>query len=256
MAAARLFLRDVGRRTWPDGSTGARYAFVHTAYQRVIRELLPSGRRALLHRRIAARLETGYAGRTREIAADLADHFQRGHDVGRAVKYLWVSAAHAIERGAFRDAAACMESALGHFDSRLDSREQMQQELTLRQAYGSALSHIPGRAAARQDNLARTLELARRLDDLRAHFDALYALTALQATCGDCTAATRASEELLALARRAAVPASWRAPYIAGVVGGWAFVGVIQNDLGFVVFAGVFSFMAWNAAVFFVLSKR
>jgi hypothetical protein len=221
MARARYFLREAGKRTWPDGSTGARYAFEHTAYQRVIRDLLPSGRRAALHRRVAACLEQGYAMRTREVVADLADHFQRGGDPGRSVKWLWQSAVQAFNSGAFRDAAACLESALGHLDSHAAAPEQIREELTLRQTYAAALAHIPDRSADLLGNLTSAVALAERLDDLPARFDALYAVAALHATSGRCVEAARAAEELLTIAAPRALPAAWRATYLAGVVALW-----------------------------------
>jgi DNA-binding winged helix-turn-helix (wHTH) protein len=221
MSRARHFLRVAGRRTWPDGTAGSRYAFVHTAYQRVLRDLIPSGRRAVLHRRIAERLEAGYAARTHEIAADLADHFQRGQDRRRTVKYLQQAAAQALGHGAFRDAAACMASALVQLGDAQATPEQAREELELRRTYMRALLHMSSGSGELHDNLSRMLVLAEQVEDEAARFDALYGLGVLHANRGACTAAAAAAAQLVEFAGRGGVTAPWRAHYLAGAVALW-----------------------------------
>ena len=71
-------LRAVDAREWPDGSVGARYAFVHVAYQQSLYDRLPPSHRAALHQRIGERTEAGYALRPEAVATELASHFERG----------------------------------------------------------------------------------------------------------------------------------------------------------------------------------
>ena len=68
------FIRALGPLALPDGSTGARYGFLHTLYQKVFYERMSATRRARLHRRFAAELERRHAanrnGRDRSRAGD------------------------------------------------------------------------------------------------------------------------------------------------------------------------------------------
>ena len=82
------FLRAQGTSEWPDGTIAARYGFVHALYQEVLYEQLSATRRSRLHRQIGEREEQAYGDRAREIAAELAVHFERGRDYRRAIQYL------------------------------------------------------------------------------------------------------------------------------------------------------------------------
>src|SRR5262249_59643996 len=83
-----LFLEERGLETWPDGTVSGRYGFRHALYQDVLYQRLGSGWQAQLHRQISARLAQAYGERAREVAAELAMHFERGRDYQRAVHYL------------------------------------------------------------------------------------------------------------------------------------------------------------------------
>ncbi len=67
---------------------GTLFEFDHALYRDVLYDRIPSGRRAILHREVAAREEAGYGERAWEIAAELAMHFERSGDVFRAGLYL------------------------------------------------------------------------------------------------------------------------------------------------------------------------
>ena len=90
-------------RAWPDGTVGARYAFGHALYQRVLYYRVPAGRRRLLHQRIGGRLEAGFGTRAADVAAELAVHFERGGDAARAIKWLESAAISAERRFAQRE---------------------------------------------------------------------------------------------------------------------------------------------------------
>jgi predicted ATPase len=65
-----------GVQAWPDGTVSEGYAFVHALYQEVVSDRLTAARRRRLHQRLGEALEQGYHGRTHEIAAALAMHFE------------------------------------------------------------------------------------------------------------------------------------------------------------------------------------
>ena len=73
------FLRTDGTAEWPDGTVAARYKLLHALYQEVIYERAPAGRRIRLHQHIGERMEASLRRtRQREIAAELAVHFEPG----------------------------------------------------------------------------------------------------------------------------------------------------------------------------------
>ena len=83
------FLRLRGTEQWPDGTVTACYGFVHALYQEVLYDRVPGARRARLHRRIGERGAEGYGERVKEIAVELAVHFERGRDYRQAARYLY-----------------------------------------------------------------------------------------------------------------------------------------------------------------------
>src|SRR5205809_7432463 len=102
------FLRSRGVSEWPDGTVAARYSFIHSLYQHTWYERVPAGRRVHLHRRIGEREEGAYGDRVGEIAAELALHFERGRDYGRAVRYRRDAAKNALQRGGYREAIGAL----------------------------------------------------------------------------------------------------------------------------------------------------
>src|SRR5262245_24304062 len=82
LAQRGQFVQARGVEEWPDGTVTARYGFRHTLYQQVVYERLPVARRLRLHRQIGTRLEAGYGAQAGEHAAELAVHFEQGHDPG------------------------------------------------------------------------------------------------------------------------------------------------------------------------------
>ena len=67
---------------FPEGNVCSRYEFVHALYREVLYRRQAPGRRTRLHRRIAERLETLFAERPSEVAAELAHHFEEGFGLG------------------------------------------------------------------------------------------------------------------------------------------------------------------------------
>jgi DNA-binding winged helix-turn-helix (wHTH) protein/tetratricopeptide (TPR) repeat protein len=220
---AQQWLEDLGSRDWPDGTLAARYRFRHTLFQRVLYDRLPPSRRAALHERIGARLEAAYAGRTTEISGELAAHFQTGRDGRRALAYLEQAALRAYDRRAYQDVIACLEPALRLLDAQPDTTERARDELRLRRLYGTVLSHTAGYTAdILRENLTRTQDLGRQLEDVPAQFDALSELCLLHANIGDLLRAEEIGIELGAVAeRRLDRSAALQARFLRGAAALW-----------------------------------
>ena len=100
------FLHAHGTATWPDGMVTGRYGFGHALYQEVVYDCLPVGTRTRVHQQIGVRLEQGYGEQVRDMAAELAEHFVRGRDIHRAIRYLQQAAENARRRHAHREIMA------------------------------------------------------------------------------------------------------------------------------------------------------
>lgn len=111
-ARCAFFLRASGAMEWPDGTVAGGFALLHALYQQVLYERVPAGRRVRLHKRIAESLESAYGARASEIAAELADHFERGRVLGSALRYLWHAAKNAGRRYAPHEMVKLLRKAL------------------------------------------------------------------------------------------------------------------------------------------------
>ncbi len=112
LSRRQQIVRLVGSQQFPNGSTSARYEFVHALYREVMYGRLASGRRARLHACIGERLQSLYGDALGEIASELAHHFEKGLDWARAVNYLQLAADTAGRRYALREATAILRHAL------------------------------------------------------------------------------------------------------------------------------------------------
>src|SRR5262249_61284689 len=96
----------------PGGTLAARYRFIHWVHQNVCYQHLDAGRRARLHLAVAEQQEKAAGQHAGEIAAQLAEHFERGRDLARAVTYLRQAAGNAARRLANREALDTLEHAI------------------------------------------------------------------------------------------------------------------------------------------------
>jgi predicted ATPase len=160
------FLRASGTAEWPDGTVAARYGFLHAWCQEVVYQRLTARQRQWLHQRIGEREEAGYGERAREIAAELAVHFEQGRDYRRAVQYLQQAGWNAVRRCAPQEAIDLLTKGLKLLKTWPDSPERLQQELTLQNTLISPLVFSKGYAAPELENvLARTRELSEQLGE-------------------------------------------------------------------------------------------
>jgi DNA-binding winged helix-turn-helix (wHTH) protein/predicted ATPase len=204
LALREQFLRWSGTEEWPDGTIAARYAFLHALYPEVLYERVPPARRAELHRQVGLRVEAGYGERSREIAAELAMHFERGRDVERAVRYLQQAGQNAITRNAPREAIALIERAIGLLQTFPAHPGHVQQELALQIALGSQLGAISGWSALEVERAyARAHALAREVGDAPQLFLPLWGLWLYYWGRGELARARAIGEHLLRMAERA-----------------------------------------------------
>jgi DNA-binding winged helix-turn-helix (wHTH) protein len=134
LARAAQFLHDGRPVVLPDGSAGMQYPFRHVLYQQVLYADVTPARRQLLHRRVAERLEQALGAEAGASAAQLALHFERGGNAGRAVHYLQSAADLAFSRYAYPEAIAHLRAALRIVPRLPASAERDTRELALHTA--------------------------------------------------------------------------------------------------------------------------
>jgi hypothetical protein len=112
LAQRHLFIRSLGAGEWPDRTVASRYRFVHALYQNALYQSISPARRRGFHQSIGEREEMGYGDRARDIAAELAAHFEQAGADRRAVRYLTDAADTATRRNANSEAADYVGRAL------------------------------------------------------------------------------------------------------------------------------------------------
>ena len=91
-------LENRGEEELPDGALGTRYRFAHGLYQRVLYEDLVAPRRGELHRRAGELLLRHWGENAPARAVEMAEHFERGRDIARAVRFRTLAGEHAVRR--------------------------------------------------------------------------------------------------------------------------------------------------------------
>jgi DNA-binding winged helix-turn-helix (wHTH) protein/predicted ATPase len=171
------FLRLSGAHEWPDETVATRYSFRHALYQEALYERLSAGRRQRLHQQIGERIEQGYGDQAREIAAELAMHFERGRAYAKAVHYHHGASENAARRNAQREAIEHISTGLVLFDMLPNTPERTQQELTLQVTLGELLTTVKGFGVPEvAQAFARALELCRQPTETPQLFRALLGL--------------------------------------------------------------------------------
>jgi predicted ATPase len=147
VAAHHHLIEDTGLAAWPDGAKGGRYRFRQVLYQQVLYERLGTARRLHLHRRIGARLAAGYGARAREIASQLAVHFERGGETQQAVHAWQQASEQALQRFAYAEAIGHLQRGLTLLEVWPEEPERWQQELVMQIRLGTASLAARGYAA-------------------------------------------------------------------------------------------------------------
>jgi DNA-binding winged helix-turn-helix (wHTH) protein/predicted ATPase len=203
LAAQRQFLEDIGLGEWPDGTSSGRYQFTHALYRHVLYEGLGTVRRRHLHRRIGLRLEVGYGAQAREIAAQLAVHFERGGEIPRAVHYWQQAGDNAAQRNAYPEAIAALQKGLALLMTLPESPERLQHELALQLALGELLRATKGVGSPDVGEVySRAYTLCQQTGERPPLARVLWGLSQFQMTQGQVTTAGASAQQLLDLAQR------------------------------------------------------
>jgi len=202
------FLRRAGLSEWPDGIQATRYGFRHALYQKLWHERVPMQQRQQFHLRIGERLEQAYGSRTREIAAELALHFEQGRDYRRTVQYLQQAAQNALQRSANKEAITHLTKGLELVTTFPQADERAQQELTLQIALGVPLLATRGYADPEVERIyARARHLCQQVGEVPQLFPVLWGLWVFYTARAEIKTAQHLGEQCLRLAQRQQDPA-------------------------------------------------
>jgi predicted ATPase len=147
LARRGQFIQDCGVQELSNGQRVSRYGFIHALYQNVLYDRLSTFRRAQLHQRIGEWSEAFYGEHAREIAAELAMHFDRAANHTQAVRYLRQAAENDTRRFAYREAVALSRRGLELVKKLPDTPERAREELGLHVTLGVPLIATQGYAA-------------------------------------------------------------------------------------------------------------
>ncbi len=188
---------------WPDGTVTAQYRFHHPLYQEVLYGGLTPTRRALIHRRIGARLASGFGPRAGEIAAELAMHFELGDDADQAIPFLARAGEIALQRAAHRETLGYASRGLQLLERTPDLTDHRAIELRLRMMQTVALVSLHGAGAPAVETAYRQARaVSPEIDDATVLGPVLYGLWNFAFNRGRMSDAAELSEELHGLARR------------------------------------------------------
>jgi tetratricopeptide (TPR) repeat protein len=105
-------IKSAGIQELPNGVVSAHYEFRHSLYRQAIYRFVAAGTRSRLHRGLADRLQTLCTPEHRELATEVAFHFEEGRDHEPAIRYLLLAAENAARRFAYRDSVDLLQRAL------------------------------------------------------------------------------------------------------------------------------------------------
>lgn len=186
LARRGQFIRQACAFEWPDGTVAAGCEFIHELYRQTTYERIGAARRAQLHQRIGERQEAAYGARARDVAVELALHFQRGGDRNKALSYWRAAGEQALARSAYREAADNFEQALALLPYMVDEEERLRFELELQVAIGGALGMTRGHAAHEVERrYARARQLCRDLGETQRLTQTLSSILVFYLVRGD-----------------------------------------------------------------------
>src|SRR5262249_21442182 len=114
LAERQQFIKTIGIQELANGSLSPNYEFRHALYRQVIYGRLSDLSRSRRHREMGERLKSLGTSpkRERELASELALHFEKGRDYEQAIRYLMLSAENVAVRFAYRDAIQVLQHAV------------------------------------------------------------------------------------------------------------------------------------------------
>ena len=186
------------------------YIFKHALTQEVAYNSVLMERRQQLHERAGAALETLYASTVEEHLAELAHHYGRSANPGKAVQYLTRAGQQALKRSAFAEAQAQLQQGLEWIKKLSASPERDARELELASTLAQVLLVTRGHTAPETLAAAeRARDLAEKGGNLAQLVVQVFGIWRSVIVSGDYSTAGLLADQILDLAQREGSPASF-----------------------------------------------
>jgi predicted ATPase len=181
----------------------ALYIFKHALIQQEAYESLLKSKRQQYHQRIAQVLEERFSETVETQPELLAHHYTEAGLNEQAISYWQRAGERARQRSANLEAIGHLTKGLELLKTLPDTRERIQQELTLQIALGAPLIAMKGWGAPECGEVyARAHELCRQVGETAQLFPVLWGLFAFYLLKGELQKARELGEELLSVAQR------------------------------------------------------
>jgi len=186
------------------------YIFKHALTQEVAYNSLLIERRQQLHERTGAALETLYGSALEEHLAELAHHYGRAANPGKAVEYLTRAGQQALSRSAFAEAQAQLQQGLEWIKKLPESQQRDARELALASTLAQVLTVTRGWIAPETRAAAeRARHLAEKGGNLAQLVLQVFGIWRSVSVSGDHTTAGLLADRIVDLAQREGSPASF-----------------------------------------------
>ena len=167
-----------------------------------------SERRRVLHERAAQAIEAVFAGQLEDHLTELAHHYDRGGNIGKAVEYLSRAGRRAVEQSAHSEAVSRLTRALELVGQLPDSIDCARQELDIVMALAWSLYIARGPLAPEREHaLLGAQQLCERLGDQSKLVEALLALALFRFNQREFAPVQEMAERVLVLAKQVDAPA-------------------------------------------------
>jgi predicted ATPase len=186
----------------------AHYLFKHALIQDTAYQSLLKSRRQQVHRQIAQVLEEKFS-ETKETQPELvAHHYTEAGLIAQAVPYWQQAGQKAVERSAHMEAISHLTMGLELLKTLPDTRERLQQELTLQIALGAPLKVTKGYGALEVERTyLRSRELCQQIGQTPQLFSVLWGLWGVYIVRAELQTARELGKQCLALAQSVSDPA-------------------------------------------------
>ncbi|RDH75615.1 hypothetical protein DVS77_25660 [Mycolicibacterium moriokaense] len=178
----------------------ATYRFKHALIQEAAYQSLLKSTRQRHHQRIAAAMESEFAGTAETQPELLAHHFTEAGLTERAVPYWSAAARRSLDRHASQEAANHAVRGLALLQTLPETHVHLEEELALQLVLGAAKAFVTGPGSV-QGAYTRARELASRTGRTADVFPALAGMAYAQIVQGHMHAARALAEEFLELAQ-------------------------------------------------------
>jgi DNA-binding winged helix-turn-helix (wHTH) protein/tetratricopeptide (TPR) repeat protein len=170
LSVRQQVIKPAGIQQISKGLVSAHYEFKHSLFRHAIYRLLPEGTRSKLQLGLAVRLETLCTAGHRELALEVAFHFEEGRDYERAIRYLLVAAENAASLFVYRNSIEVLQHAL-ELVSKISSEVGAELELQILELIGDAyyaLGSMSDSAKAYEEEASRAAQKGLKAIQVRA----------------------------------------------------------------------------------------